>query len=86
LDAFTISARIRILEFQIIQCESEEYCSVTPSTDIYIEDQPLERKNENKAEISGCCRQLSLLSELVCPGIGQSLHPSPERRMLLCTT
>jgi hypothetical protein len=63
-----------------------EYYSVTPSTKIHIEDRPLERKHENKADISGCCRQLSLLPELISPGIRQSLRPSLEGRMLSCTT
>jgi hypothetical protein len=44
LNTFTITTRIRIVEFQITECEPGEYCSVTLSTEIHTEGEPLERK------------------------------------------
>jgi transitional endoplasmic reticulum ATPase len=52
LDSFTVSIRIRTVEFQITECEPGEYCSVTPSTEIQTDGEPL-------------ARLLSLLRELV---------------------
>jgi transitional endoplasmic reticulum ATPase len=65
-DIFTVSAGIRSAEFQIIECEPGERCSVTRSTEIYTEGQPLERKDDDKPDISGCRRQPPVLRESVC--------------------
>jgi transitional endoplasmic reticulum ATPase len=46
LDTFTVSARIRPVEFQISECEPGEGCSVTPNTEIHTEGEPLERRDD----------------------------------------
>jgi hypothetical protein len=59
LDTFTINAGISIVNFQISECEPGEYCSVTPSIKIHTEGEPLARRDDDKANIGGCCRQLA---------------------------
>jgi hypothetical protein len=64
LDTFTVSTEIHTIEFQITECHPREYCSVTHSTEIHSEGRPLERREEDKADISGFRHQLDLLGEL----------------------
>jgi hypothetical protein len=66
LDTFTVIAGIRTTEFQITECEPEEYCSVTAST----KSGPFEHRDDDRADIGcddigGCPGQLDLFLELV---------------------
>jgi hypothetical protein len=72
LETVPVSAGIRTIEFQITECEPGEYCSVTLSTEIHTEGEPLEHKGDDKADIGsddigGWRRQLGLLRGVV-PG------------------
>jgi transitional endoplasmic reticulum ATPase len=70
LETFSSSSGLRAVEFQITECEPGEYCSVTLSTEIHLEGEPLQRKDDGKADIGsdnigGCLHKLGLLRELI---------------------
>jgi transitional endoplasmic reticulum ATPase len=72
---FTVSVGIRIVEFQVTECEPGEYCSVTPNTETHTDGGPLELKDDNNADIgnndiSQCYRQLGLLRKIIKYGFG----------------
>jgi hypothetical protein len=65
LHIFSVSVGIRVVGFQITECEPGEYSSAMPSIKIHIRREPLDWKYDHKPNIDGCRRQPGLLCKLV---------------------
>jgi transitional endoplasmic reticulum ATPase len=92
-DTFLVNAMMRTVEFKIVDCEPGEYCSVTNNTQIFTDGDPLEREEDDKADIGyddigGCRRQLGLIREMVelplrHPQLFSNLGIKPPRGILM---
>ncbi|OHT07071.1 Cell division cycle protein 48 like protein [Tritrichomonas foetus] len=92
-DCFTVNGLMRTVEFKVVEIEPGEYGTVTPNTVIYTDGDPVDREDDDKADIGyddigGCRRQLGLIREMVelplrHPQLFSNLGIKPPRGILM---
>ena len=92
-DCFTVNGLMRSVEFKVVEIEPGEYGTVTPNTVIYTDGDPIDREDDDKADIGyddigGCRRQLGLIREMVelplrHPQLFSNLGIKPPRGILM---
>jgi transitional endoplasmic reticulum ATPase len=92
-DTFIVMGGMRSVEFAIKECQPGDFCLVTTSTEIHTDGDPIERQDDDKADIGyddigGCRRQLGLIRELVelplrHPQLFSNLGIKPPRGILM---
>lgn len=84
---------MRTVEFKVVATEPGEYCTVTQTTQIFTEGDPVDREDDDKNDIGyddigGCRRQLGLIREMVelplrHPRLFSNLGIKPPRGILM---
>ncbi|GLT62252.1 hypothetical protein SLA2020_349020 [Shorea laevis] len=93
-DLFIVKGGMRIVEFKVLETDPEEYCVVTPETEIFWEGEAIKREDEERIDgvgyddIGGVRKQLAQIRELVelplrKPQLFKSIGVKPPRGILL---
>jgi transitional endoplasmic reticulum ATPase len=92
-DTFTVAGGMREIEYLVLKTDPEEFATVTQATEIYDQNDPVERPDDDKADvgyddIGGCRRQLGLIREMVelplrHPQLFSNLGIKPPRGILM---
>ncbi|GKV04203.1 hypothetical protein SLEP1_g16397 [Rubroshorea leprosula] len=93
-DLFIVKGGMRSVEFKVLETDPEEYCVVTPETEIFWEGETIKREDEERLDgvgyddIGGVRKQLAQIRELVelplrHPQVFKSIGVKPPRGILL---
>ncbi|GLU17758.1 hypothetical protein SLE2022_341140 [Rubroshorea leprosula] len=93
-DLFVVKGGMRSVEFKVLETDPEEYCVVTPETEIFWEGEAIKREDEERLDgvgyddIGGVRKQLAQIRELVelplrHPQVFKSIGVKPPRGILL---
>ncbi|GLT25042.1 hypothetical protein SLA2020_001960 [Shorea laevis] len=93
-DLFIVRGAMRSVEFKVLETDPEDYCVVTPETEIFWEGEAIKREDEERRDgvgyddIGGVRKQLAQIRELVelplrQPQLFKSIGVKPPRGILL---
>ena len=93
-DLFLVRGGMRSVEFKVVETDPEEYCVVTPNTEIFSEGEAVKREDEERLDevgyddVGGLRKQMAQIRELVelplrHPRLYKAIGVKPPKGILL---
>eukprot|EP00958_Prasinococcus_capsulatus_P022756 scaffold3229_cov400-Prasinococcus_capsulatus_cf.AAC.1 len=93
-DYFLVRGGMRAVEFKVVETDPDEYCIVSPDTEIFCEGEPIHREDEDKLDdvgyddVGGVRKQMAQIRELVelplrHPNLFKTIGVKPPKGILL---